>query len=105
MWIFAKSGFYSIVQSRTKPGKLELRARCLEDLHNLRIQLGSNCRIYKTEDRDYLYRVYLDDVDACRLFTLLMNSIDYYNFKDAVLAADDSVSNSIRCRFYERVWS
>lgn len=80
MWIFAKSGFYSIVEDALDRSRVLVRARRREDLAALRL----GAKIIETPDADYGFRCRVNKKHWARKLLKLSIEIDYSNFKDAV---------------------
>jgi hypothetical protein len=52
MWLFAKHGFFSIVEHRADPRNLLVRARVKGDIEHY----FPDAKVTQTDDADYLYR-------------------------------------------------
>lgn len=89
MWLFTKYGFYSAVQDKADPQRIQVRARVKDDLirvaafakHALGVEMPE---IISTPQADYAYRLVLDRPLWEKLAAALTADIDYTNFKDAV---------------------
>lgn len=103
MWIFAKTGFVSIVEHNQLPQLLLVRARVRMDLVNFVRHCPDSKRaikrIKKKPDHDYAYRVSLDRRFVVTAISELVASINYTNFKEEVH------EGSIRDDVYMGVWS
>jgi len=104
MWLFATSGFYSIVE---KPwdrdtGTLTVRARVASDLDRLRAgplpQLGPTV---EDKDADYRFRAQAPREAVALAAAKLVRDLDYDNFKSAVGRRQGSKREHI----YHGVWS
>jgi len=80
MWIFTTRGFYSIVQSPV-PGRMLVRARFNGDIE----ALLPGAEVSETPERDYMYRTIVPTEDVITALAKVTQTIDYPNFKDAVL--------------------
>ena len=106
MWIFSEVGFFSVVEDWEDKKFVWVRARWKKDLVQLRNFLKSekaSFRIGKTvetPERDYPYRVHLQKRDWAMVLFYLGDSINYGNFKGAVMDTDPG-----RERVYMQVWS
>ncbi|CAN5353239.1 hypothetical protein BH23VER1_BH23VER1_08060 [soil metagenome] len=83
MWVFLKSGFFSITRASVPgaPGDLQVRARCRADLE----RLIPGADIVETVDgqADYPFRVVLGPAAVAELVSGAVTDIDYGNFKSA----------------------
>lgn len=86
MWIFAKTGFVSIVQHNltTRTDTMVVRARVQEDLVNFLKAAGSKAKIDDKSGTDYGFRAMVHRSLVTRALVSLTESLDYDNFKDAV---------------------
>lgn len=104
MWLATKFGFYSIVQTKNREDLFMVRARAEKDLLNLKekILFLHNRKIKRTEDSDYMFRMFLDKPEVDILMIFMSNNIDYSNFKDEV----HNIKNQRdKVPFYMRIWS
>lgn len=101
MWLYTNIGFFSIVQ-KDGAGTLTIRSRVRKDLENLRLRMGAidqDMEIIESVDSDYRYRIVVDKKEASLLLMLLVQSIDYDNFKDHVHTKDP-----LRADIYSGIW-
>lgn len=85
MWIMNKDGFFSVVQDVfCEPGFLVIRARVKDDLVRLLKRAESNVNLFKFEEADYRYRVYLLREVVMKYVADTVEIIDYPNFKKEV---------------------
>jgi hypothetical protein len=105
MWIFSKSGFYSVVIDNQQPGRMLIRARCAADIQNLWDEhhetLKSMTEPTSGETRDYRWRLSLDKTDWMRLACRLAQAIDYSNFKSECHKRPDQANKTL---VYSKVW-
>lgn len=104
MWLFTKSGFVSVVQSRDDKTKVLVRARVRKDLVDFipesvfKAKYINRKEIRKSHDSDYKYRLTMDR----GLFTFCvlqqLEGITYDNFKS-------TVESDTRHNIYMNVWS
>lgn len=101
MWLMTPDGFYSIVKKANEKG-LQVRARCREDLDNLRKRwcpkLGPTIH---TPDGDYHYRALVSAKEWGRAMEKIGEGVGYDNFKQAVKLRQGSE----RANLYSRVWA
>lgn len=102
MWIFTRSGFFSVTRSIDDPSQMQIRARVRTDLENLCANFGLGARILDTPAADYRYRVIVPPETVVNLFTMLAQTIDYSNFKQAV---HDTPGQEDKAGPYMRVWA
>ena len=101
MWLFARTGFYSVVQ---KPGQtaLTVRARARVDLDRLRDrylpQLGDTI---KGGGTDYPFRAMVKRDDLASAMSAIAEDLDYSNFKNMVAVE----LGEPRADTYSDVWS
>ncbi len=104
MWLVSDRGFYSVVDKGDREGFLCVRARVLQDLHNL-FELESMKayagEVIETGHSDYRYRVYVTREDWVAAAAELAREIDYDNFKSQVAA----MQGHERADRYLEVWS
>ena len=101
MWLFTKTGFYSIVK---KPGDQDLtvRARNGSDLDRLRDRhLPSLGRTIEGGGTDYPYRAFVSVDDLVDAMADIVRELDYANFKSEVARR----MGHERAKTYGRVWS
>jgi len=104
MWLVSDRGFYSVVDKGDRDGYLCVRARVLQDLHNL-FELDSmkayRDEVIETDNSDYRYRVYVTREDWVTAASDLAREIDYDNFKSQV----GRMQGRERADRYLEVWS
>ncbi len=67
MWVFTKTGFYSVVKKPgCAPDELEVRSRCRKDLEVLKRQAGVKSKILTSAGTDY--RVFPARVHGAEFF-------------------------------------
>lgn len=92
MWLYTKLGFFSVVNDRDASHRFWIRARRREHLEALRsladiyrgtpaINIGN---VVETPHADYQFRAMCARPSLEKLVVLLVQQIDYPNFKDAV---------------------
>lgn len=84
LWLFTKTGYFSVVQDRQSADQFHVRARFREDLERLRDAYLQDLEIKHTPNADYAYRAQIDRVTFGELAIALANDVDYDNFKNAV---------------------
>jgi len=78
MWVFTKSGFYSVVRKPgCAPGELEVRARCKKDLEILKKQAGTMSKILTNAGTDYPFRIRMRREIWARFLADEAMNIDY----------------------------
>lgn len=93
MWICSKLGFFSVV--RKPDGLFHIRARVRKDLENLAAGLGRGFSVkihdsHKTDPQaDYAFRIVVPLKAWVVLSEVLIDSVDYANFKGIVGATPD----------------
>src|SRR5690349_5835891 len=101
MWILTPVGFVSVVSKRGEQ-KLQVRARCKEDLDNVREEyckkLGPTLH---TPRGDYHWRALVSRDDWARAMSRMARSICYENFKNQVKWSQGEE----RAHLYGRIWS
>ena len=84
MWLFCKSGFFSVVEHAWRPDTIHLRARFSGDLERLCAAHGLDpAGISETPGGDYRYRMDLGKADWARVAAAEAAAVDYTNFKAA----------------------
>lgn len=104
MWLFTRHGFYSVVQDKSDPQRVQVRARIEDDLDRLssfaKGKLSAEMpAVISTPHADYAYRLVIDRPLWERLGAALTGDIEYPNFKAAVHGQAD------RDAAYFTVWS
>ena len=84
MWLCTQLGFFSIV--RKSPDIFHIRARCREDLEQLAIAAGTGTPVPSYARSDYPWRILCPARELPLFMTALTTSIDYGNFKSAIVA-------------------
>lgn len=95
MWVFSKTGFFSVVESEVDPGKVLVRARAREDLVALKKRYLRDAKIFAVPSSDYAFRMIVWKAEWVSAIVEMAWEIDYPNFKDAVPS---------RKRLYGEVW-
>lgn len=80
MWIISQHGFYSIVRDRENASRFLIRSRVARDLANLKSLAGLEASIRQSEEREYPFRLLIDERELPRVMNALGNSIDYPSF-------------------------
>jgi hypothetical protein len=81
MWICFNNAFVSIVQDKTDPAKLVVRARARAHLVAL---FGRRAPIVETPRADYRWRLLTSRAKIARLLVNKVETLSYVNFKDSV---------------------
>jgi hypothetical protein len=105
MWIFSKTGFFSVVVDSQREGFMLVRARCRRDVWNLydkhAATLSSIEPPKSSETRDYRWRLSIAKQDWIQLAARLAAQIDYSNFKSEVTKQPSQANKS---EAYHHVW-
>lgn len=102
MWLFSTTGFFSVVTAEEFGEELQVRARCRNDLDNLRASfLPSLGLSISKPGRDYPWRAFVKRSDFAECLLQMAMAIDYSNYKDAVA----QIQGHERTRIYHHVWS
>lgn len=104
MWVFSKFGFFSVVQAKSEPGRVQVRARVKDDLQRLSAFASESVAIpmpaiITTPHADYAYRIVIEQSDWVKVAAAIAADIDYTNFKSAVHGEAN------RDAAYMQVWS
>ena len=100
MWLFTTDGFYSAVNDDyCNKGEIMVRARVIDDLERLLGKLDINADILVIRNADYRYRVKLTYQQWADYVASEAASIDYPNFKNAIITKDeyDRASAYMKC--------
>jgi hypothetical protein len=84
MWVFTPDGFISAVDNKAKSGHLTVRARDRKSLETLQEMSGADIEF--TPMRDYQYRVYVTKEMFQDFMNVMVDAIEYANFKDELYA-------------------
>jgi hypothetical protein len=84
MWLFTKTGYFSVVQDWGDRDTLHIRARFREDLERLKKGYAPGLAIHHTPRADYAYRGTLTRKQFVVVVAALAANVDYPNFKDKV---------------------
>ena len=88
MWICSKFGFFSVVQKA--PGEFHVRARCRQDLMNLKREARlRNLKVHRSEPADYRFRIIASRGQWEALSAALFASVDYSNFKGVIASTSE----------------
>jgi hypothetical protein len=87
MWLCTQHGFFSVVQKSAD--EFHVRARCKQDLINLKKVAPVTAKIHTTAPADYRYRIVVDKMDWQIIGTALIAAIDYSNFKGVIASKPD----------------
>ena len=99
MWLITTRGFYSVVEHRSDPERLIVRARRREDLEAL-AELIPDLEIFSDRRADYRWRAVVARAEWALAVAQLAAEIDYSNFKSAVGQRQDDE----RAGLYAEVW-
>ena len=105
MWIFSKYGFFSIVRTREQRHPDEdfmIRARVQTHLETLKRLAELPAPVIRTSDSDYEFRLVVSEEEYRKVMTLLEESVDYPNFKNACFEYDGQ--DSFWHRALHEVW-
>jgi hypothetical protein len=80
MWIFSQAAYLSVVQDRTNPDMLLVRARVKGDIE----KHFPDSITTETPDADYLYRANIPRQEVATAIARIATDIDYSNFKNSV---------------------
>ena len=100
MWLFTRQGFYSAVHDNyCNEGEIMVRARIIDDLERLLEKLNIDADILVHRNADYRYRVKLTIEQWAEYVTNEAASIDYPNFKNAIITEGehDRASAYMKC--------
>lgn len=82
MWLFTKDSFVSIVQHRTQPNTVLVRARRKIDIERLFPDKAKHIRVDGLAD--YPYRLFVSKLELSRVLkNYIENDLTYDNFKSA----------------------
>jgi hypothetical protein len=101
MWLFAATGFYSVVQ---KPGetRLTVRTRVRSDLDRLREKyMPELSETFVDVGTDYRYRAFIDHAAFGRGLARIGEDVHYPNFKGEVARTQ----TSRRAAVYSSAWT
>lgn len=102
MWLFTKTGFYSVVDKAGAGTRLTIRARDRADLVALkRFYLPELSAIVTLKQSDYPFRAFASADELARAMVRIVGDIDYPNFKDEVLRQQ----GADRVFVYHKVWA
>ena len=99
MWLITTRGFYSVVEHRSDPERLIVRARRREDLEALS-ELIPELEIFSDRRADYRWRAIVSRSEWVVAVALLVAELDYPNFKSAVAKRQGSE----RAQLYGEIW-
>lgn len=103
MWIFSKSGFFSIVK---KDGAIQIRARHPEHLQRLVREYELDVDLILTPDADYCSRVVIDADSFPDLMARMARDVDYSNVKTAVgKTLQDPVMEGVMVNAWRLLWN
>jgi hypothetical protein len=101
MWLFTKTGFYSVVFKPEDHARLTIRSRVRADLLALkRTYLPELSAIVTLKESDYQYRAFASRDALGRALTRIAADIDYPNFKEEVFREQGLARSSL----YHRLW-
>jgi hypothetical protein len=99
MWLFAPTGFFSVVKNSAGSG-LMVRARVAADLDSLRELMPQLSATVAWPNRDYPYRAFISHESFAEGMMAMVMSIDYGNFKNEVMKSQGMA----REQLYHKVW-
>lgn len=99
MWLITTRGFYSVVEHRSDPERLIVRARRREDMEAL-AELIPDLEIFSDRRADYRWRAVVARSEWVVALAQLAAEIDYPNFKSAVAKRQGPE----RAHHYAEVW-
>ncbi len=99
MWIFLNDAFFSIVEDRTDPAKLLVRARFRGDIE----RVFPDATVAETAEADYRFRAPMSRMSVAVKIAELATAIDYTDFKNSVGKPGDDWTLD-RIAAYGRIW-
>jgi hypothetical protein len=93
MWLYLKTGFYSVVyKPPCKEDELLVRVRCKDDIEKLQKLLKTeyqfNGRVIESPKSDYAYRMIIPRAIFASFMAHAAIELDYDNFKNTVRGKD-----------------
>lgn len=99
MWLYTTYGIYSIV--RRDDGMYQVRSRWLGHLEILRAVTGITVKIKTNLNRDYKYRMILNEDEYWRVMEVITASVEYPDFKTHLQYGTDMFdSPSAKAAYY-----
>ena len=98
MWLFTKTGFYSVVQKKGEEG-LQVRARVEKDLITLKEKYMPELTDPIYTVGDYAYRSFISHADFANGMARVGEDIHYDNFKNTIGKIDIA-----RAHIYSNIW-
>jgi hypothetical protein len=103
MWLFTTAGFFSIVRDRNDASRHHLRARCREDLENLRALVPDlPPPVASHPGSDYTWRILCPASLLPQVLTTLGSRIGYANFKSEVATTPGQQD---KLPAYHKIWA
>lgn len=105
MWIFTRQGFFSAVHDDyCNEGEIMVRARIIDDLERLLEKTGIEADILVIRNADYRFMVKLSVEQWTDYVAGEAASIDYPNFKNAIIAKSEHERASAYMRCWEAMY-
>ena len=95
MWLITQHGFYSLVRDRENASRFIVRSRSLKDMENLKHLAGIDAEVRSTPEREYPYRMLVEEREMPRVMNSLANTIDYPNFSSRIATRIDQACRSL----------
>ena len=95
MWLITQHGFYSLVRDRENAARFLVRSRVRKDLLNLKSLAGLEAEVQSSPDREYPFRLRIDEREMPRIMNALGNSIDYPSFTSRIAQRIDQACRTL----------
>ena len=95
MWIITQHGFFSVVRDRENATRFLIRARVRRDLLNLKSLAGLEAEVQTSPEREYPFRLRVEEREFPRVMNALGNTVDYPSFSARIAQRIDQACRTL----------
>ncbi len=95
MWLITQHGFFSVVRDRENATRFLVRARVRRDLQNLKSLAGLEAEVQSSPEREYPFRLRVEEREFPRVMNALGNTVDYPSFTARIAQRIDQACRTL----------
>jgi hypothetical protein len=95
MWLITQHGFFSVVRDRENATRFLVRARVRKDLQNLKSLAGLEAEVQSSPEREYPFRLRVEEREFPRVMNALGNTVDYPSFTARIAQRIDQACRTL----------
>ncbi len=95
MWLITQHGFFSVVRDRENATRFLVRSRVRKDLQNLKALAGLEAEVQSSPEREYPFRLRVEEREFPRVMNALGNTVDYPSFTARIAQRIDQACRTL----------